>query len=243
VANFIPLKNYMLYLIDKLVDRYGVQGPFLDCGCGQGDVTLHFAEKGWSGTALDISKDAVEACRDRVAGYGDIAVECGEIGALKGAFKAIILLDVVEHVPDDKGLLAAVHAKMSPAGHLILSVPIKPGEWRWDDDYYGHLRRYKTSELKSLLDEVGFKVLETWDCTFPIFWIMRRLYTYMSEKKIPVEMDSMERTKQSPFKDAWGGAFGRILNNNLWRPIFPILALFKNSQIGFEVIVLAQKKG
>ena len=65
MANFKPLKNYLIELIDQMVSEYHAQGPFLDAGCGQGDIAEHFAAKEWSGQAIDLSTTAVEQTKIR----------------------------------------------------------------------------------------------------------------------------------------------------------------------------------
>ena len=60
MANFSPWKKYMLELVDEMVVKNNLSQPFLDIGCGNGDVTLHFAQKGWHGMAIDPSITAIE---------------------------------------------------------------------------------------------------------------------------------------------------------------------------------------
>lgn len=63
MANFKPLKKYMIYLINELVEKHALSGPFLDIGCGKGDISMYFIKKGWKGKAIDLSEEAVVATK------------------------------------------------------------------------------------------------------------------------------------------------------------------------------------
>ena len=39
----------MFYCLDRFVEQYGLHGPFLEVGCGRGDVSAYLAAKGWQG--------------------------------------------------------------------------------------------------------------------------------------------------------------------------------------------------
>src|SRR5438309_788954 len=70
----------------------------------------------------------------------------------------IICLNVVEHIPDDVGSLAAMRALLQPAGRLVLLVPALPRIYGALDEALGHVRRYTPRELREKYDRVGFRV-------------------------------------------------------------------------------------
>jgi len=43
----------MFYCLDRFIDEYGLHGPFLEIGCGVGDVSAYLAAKGWTETLFD----------------------------------------------------------------------------------------------------------------------------------------------------------------------------------------------
>ena len=62
MANFRPLKQHMFLCLDRFIAEYGLRGPFLEIGCGKGDVSAHLAERhGMSGVAIDFSDAAIGA--------------------------------------------------------------------------------------------------------------------------------------------------------------------------------------
>jgi SAM-dependent methyltransferase len=245
VASFPPWKAYILSCLDEFVATHRLVGPFLDVGCGDGDVAAHLAARGWSGTALDSSASAQARARATLRAYPQIRVAGDELAAQPRAhFATAILLDVLEHVEDDAGTLAAVAATQPLGGHLVLTVPTHEArEWRWDDDVYGHLRRYAPDALAALLSAHGYEPVETWDISLPFIWAMRRAYTAL--KRPPVLTTTpAERTSKSAATQAWElGAISRVLSwTPLWRPAFVVQRAFRRRVAsGCEVMVLARR--
>jgi SAM-dependent methyltransferase len=128
----------------------------LDVGCGTGGVLAHLA--GRSATfGVDRSPRALEHCRAR----GIERVACAEAGGLPFApasFDVVLLLDVLEHVPDEAALLGAVRRLLRPKGVVLVSVPAFQFLWSTHDDVLMHLRRYTAGGLRRALERGGFSV-------------------------------------------------------------------------------------
>ncbi len=248
MANFPPLKKYLLYCIDQLIDQYGLYGPFLDVGCGKGDVSAHLAKKQWVGVAVDESIEALIEAKIALAIHPGVEVANRSLFNQDGLFQTILAMDVIEHIEDDTEALRKICSLLPLGGHLILSVPSNPKEWRWDDDCFGHYRRYTEAELRKKLVAVGFSVLEIWDFTFPVFWLMRRVYTRIKTAPANLDLDKQDRTHKSSSQNPWEIPFiSKLLSrdNSLWQSAyrwqFSHFRLRPNR--GHEVIVLARKNG
>ena len=74
------------------------------------------------------------------------------------SYDMIALLDVLEHVPDDKGSLAAIFTRLKPGGALLLTVPANPWMWSAHDVAHHHHRRYRKAEIAALAREAGFEI-------------------------------------------------------------------------------------
>ena len=245
MANFAPLKNYMLYCLDRMIGQHGLTGPFLEIGCGRGDVSAHLAGKGWRGMAIDFSAAAIAQARATLAPFPDVAVRQEAIGEIAGTWNTVILWDVLEHIDDDAGALRAIERLMAPGGNLVIAVPSNPREWRWDDDFYGHVRRYTVDGLTARLGAAGLEPILFWDFTFPVFWALRRAYTRL-KRAPPATADRATATKASATVNAWDLPFvSRLLDRSglLWAPLYALqFRRFRDATArGHEFMALARK--
>jgi SAM-dependent methyltransferase len=244
MANFAPLKQYMLYCLDRFVERYDLHGPFLEIGCGRGDVSAHLAGKGWTGTAIDFSDSAIAEAATALAPFPNVVVKQQDLGEVTGEYPCIILWDVLEHIADDLDALRAIGKRLVPGGQLLVAVPSNPREWRWDDDFYGHFRRYTVAELTRKLIDAGLEPQVFWDFTYPVFWAMRRTYTRL--KPAPPIADKSVATRASATANAWElPLLARLLQRAapLWRLLQPVqFGLFRTAtERGHEFFALARK--
>lgn len=97
----------------------------LDAGCGGGLLSEPLARMGARVTALDASADLIEAARMHAQSGGlDIDYRCGSVEELaRGSerFDAVVSMEVVEHVADLPGFLAACCTLVGENGALALS--------------------------------------------------------------------------------------------------------------------------
>lgn len=75
-----------------------------------------------------------------------------------GAYDLIVLLDVLEHIPDDKGTLEALRAKLALRGRLMVTVPAMPWLWSAHDVAHHHQRRYTAATLENVFRAGGYRV-------------------------------------------------------------------------------------
>jgi SAM-dependent methyltransferase len=72
------------------------------------------------------------------------------------AFDLILLLDVIEHVPDDAAFLREILARnLAPGGAVLVSVPAWPGLYSRHDEALKHYRRYTPDACRAVLTAVG----------------------------------------------------------------------------------------
>jgi SAM-dependent methyltransferase len=70
----------------------------------------------------------------------------------------LVMINVLEHVADDKAVLRACRQTLRPGHHLLLFVPAIPSLYAPIDTLLGHYRRYRLSELVGKVEEAGFTV-------------------------------------------------------------------------------------
>ncbi len=127
----------------------------LDYGCGTGGNHSLLTSFGHV-LGVDMSDDALEFCRQR--GIQDaLKIETAE-GTPPGPFDLIACLDVLEHVPDDTGLMSLLRARLKPEGRLIVTVPAYQWLWSGEDVVSRHLRRYTRTGLVQCAMNAGFEI-------------------------------------------------------------------------------------
>jgi len=96
----------------------------LDVGCATGDFLLVASEQ-FEMSGLDISEEAVAIARQRNPALRDrIAVDQIENqNYADGAFDAIALWDVIEHLWQPVEVIRGLTRKLKPGGRLVLSTP------------------------------------------------------------------------------------------------------------------------
>jgi len=236
----------MFYCLDQFIVQYDLSPPFLDVGCGIGDLSKYLASKGWEGKAIDFSALAVSRARQNLASFPNIKVEQKLLFEEEGNFRTIFLWDVLEHIENDNAVLEKCTSLLSPNGHLLIAIPSNLKEWRWDDDFYGHCRRYTVEEISTKIISAGMKPLTFWDFTYPFFWIMRRVYTILKSPPIDLPSEKEIRTAMSPTVNAWDIPIISYFFNRqffFWQLLYKIqFSYFRNKlRNGHEMFVLAKK--
>jgi SAM-dependent methyltransferase len=131
-------------------------GFVLDVGGGNGFVSLAIEKAGWEVVLLEPGQGALNA---RSRGLSTVINSTFENAGLKPhSIPAIGLFDVLEHIRDDGGFLAAIKAALIAGGKLYLTVPAYSFLWSRDDEAAGHFRRYSASLISTRLRQAGFRI-------------------------------------------------------------------------------------
>ncbi|MDP3285420.1 MAG: class I SAM-dependent methyltransferase [Desulfobacterales bacterium] len=77
----------------------------------------------------------------------------------EGGFDLICLLDVLEHMDDDLGVLESVGKRLHPGGKILVTVPSCKFLWSEHDVALHHKRRYGKKELMGLVQVSGFRII------------------------------------------------------------------------------------
>lgn len=143
----------------KKFERY-LKGKILEVGCGIGNFTKILSKYG-EVFAIDIDNDYIIAAQQTVKGkamveLGDI--ENGESFFNGQKFDAVICLNVLEHIKDDRKSLRNMYSILKKKGVLILLVPAHDFLFGEIDKSIRHHRRYNKGQLLKLLKSIGFKI-------------------------------------------------------------------------------------
>ena len=141
-------------ILRRLVDALLPARPgrtVLDIGCGVGSTLTAF-HPDFACVGFDPSPDAIEFARERHPQFELHVGGSAEAEARVPAADVVLLNDVIEHVPDDRALLAGVVAAMRPGALLVITVPADMRLWSPHDERMGHHRRYDVPMLARALE-------------------------------------------------------------------------------------------
>ncbi len=127
----------------------------LDAACGEGYGSFLLANAGARVTGIDISADAVAHAGERYA-RADLEFKVGSVTALplpEGSVDVVVSFETIEHLVEQREMLAEFRRVLTPGGVLVISSPNRPvyNEAGEVDNHY-HVGELDRAELKSLLD-------------------------------------------------------------------------------------------
>lgn len=70
----------------------------------------------------------------------------------------VLMMDVIEHVPDDGALVADYVAAVRPGTRFLVTVPAFQWLWSGHDVFLEHYRRYDLAQLEAVLASAGLRV-------------------------------------------------------------------------------------
>ena len=163
-------------LVERWVARCLADGPgrVLDLGCGTG-ANLEALARQSEAYGLDSESAALE-CASRRRLPGLVAGLAGGIPFAADAFAVVTALDLLEHLEDDRRVLAEVFRVLRPGGWFLITVPAYPWLWGAHDLALGHCRRYRRAELAQKLSAAGFRptrVVHFFGLFFPLMLPVR----------------------------------------------------------------------
>lgn len=154
------------------IERHA-QGRLLDYGCWVGFLASEAAARGWDVVGVEPSRWAAERARLR-------GVEVVEEPS--GTFDAVVLGDVIEHLPDP----AAILGRVAPGGVVWIATPDAGSRVarllgrRWWSVIPTHVHLFTRRSLRALLERHGFEVVAmgTSPKSFSVGYYLERLGGY-----------------------------------------------------------------
>lgn len=157
LAKLEEAEGYRAWL-QELVDP-SIRGRILELGAGRGTFSPHLRSLGSSLTAIEPSARACAHLRARVDGLTGIEVVEGTLDDVgPSVFDSAVMLNVLEHIDDDGGIIKQIHSVLAPGGELAIWVPAFGLLYGRFDRQVGHHRRYRRKAIRGLLEDAGFEV-------------------------------------------------------------------------------------
>jgi 2-polyprenyl-3-methyl-5-hydroxy-6-metoxy-1,4-benzoquinol methylase len=156
LALFAHAVNWKAYWKKRIAPF--LRGDVLEVGAGIGANTLALLDRAERWTCLEpdarLLADARGAhARSELAPR--LSYVCGTLDGLDASaeYDAIVYLDVLEHIEDDKAEMRRAAAHLSPGGALVVLAPAHQGLYSEFDRSIGHFRRYDRASLSAVEPE------------------------------------------------------------------------------------------
>jgi SAM-dependent methyltransferase len=139
---------------------------------------------------------------------------------------AAFLLDVIEHIPDDVGVMRQVAKALKPGGYVFVTTPALRCFWSYNDDLGHHLRRYNRADYGQLADKAGLKLCSARYFMFflsPLLVLSRWKapdITKMSKEQIREHLARTHRVPARPINAVLQSIFALETPLGFWLP-FP----------------------
>ncbi len=153
---YVARRQILATLIARHI-RPAVSARILEVGCGTGH---NFEMLGRFGTvdAIEIDEGARALAEERL-GRPILTAPLPDLpGIAEGRYDMIALLDVLEHIGDDRASLESLKRRLKPGGKILLTVPANPWMWSAHDVAHHHHRRYTKAGLAAVAQQAGLKI-------------------------------------------------------------------------------------
>lgn len=127
----------------------------LDVGAGSGFFSRHLLTHTEARQALCVDIGYRNDAEDEVDGKK--VVYRRDIGTTD--CDLVLMMDVLEHVDDDRGLVKLYADKVPSGAHFLVTVPAFRFLWSGHDVFLEHKRRYRLPEIEAVMRDAGLTVI------------------------------------------------------------------------------------
>ncbi len=148
-------------ILQKYIEPFiDTEKKILEIGCGDGVVMEQFSDE------LHMS---IDGCDINNAAFTNFHPVPGKIflyniydchPAMVGQYDLVLLLDVIEHIDDDKDFLTQALMHLKPGGLVVIGVPAYNFLFSSYDELMGHKRRYSRKALNLLFAKVNLETIK-----------------------------------------------------------------------------------
>ncbi|MBI1789531.1 MAG: glycosyltransferase [Acidobacteria bacterium] len=223
--NLTGTPQYLSWLA-RLV-RPHVGDSVLELGAGIGNIAGRLMGRRLLYVAAEKEPLHLHALRNRFLRTPNVSVQridpdsAADFDGLALRFDTALCLNVLEYVQEPEAVVARIHETLAPGGNLIVLVPQGGSLLGTLDRSMGHLRRFESRELETLLTRAGFQIEKKYNLNKigkPPWWIHSKLLGSVRIHKVTLKIFD---------KTVW-----------LWRRIDRILPWN-----GLSLVMIAKKTG
>jgi SAM-dependent methyltransferase len=171
------MPNYYSWVMDVFGSH--VAGHVVEYGAGAGAISSRLAPLADKLSLVEPSQNLVAVLRRRFETFPQVEVIGETLQAhvaqlSENAIDTIVLVNVLEHIEDDRAALTHLFRALKPGGKLLLFVPALQILMSKLDRIHGHFRRYHKGELAAKVVVAGgnISVCHYFDLVGVVPWLV-----------------------------------------------------------------------
>lgn len=153
------LRHYTRWILDGFAPH--LRGRVLEVGAGIGNVSARYLDQVQAATLVEPAANLYARLEQRFAGNTSVQTFCGTLAELPAEhreFDCALMVNVLEHIADDRAVLRQLAERVRPGGAVLIFVPALQALYGSLDAMVGHERRYAKRELGEKLRGAGLRI-------------------------------------------------------------------------------------
>jgi SAM-dependent methyltransferase len=171
------MPNYYAWIMETFASYVG--GHVIEYGAGAGTVSERLAPLVERLTLVEPSANLVATLRQRFVNDPKVEViaqslEAHVLNVGANCVDTVVMINVLEHIEDDRNALSQLLRILKPGGHLLIFVPALQMLMSKLDVLHGHFRRYHKNDLaaKVVLAGANLHVCRYFDVAGVLPWLV-----------------------------------------------------------------------
>ena len=155
------MPNYYSWIMEAFAPL--VRGRVVEYGAGKGTISERLAPLADKLILVEPMANLAAVLRAKFRDHSkvevaEVSLEQHTVSIDDGAVDTVVMVNVLEHIQNDREVLFQLCRILRPDGHLLIFVPALRGLMSRLDLLFGHFRRYHRAELVEKITEAGGEV-------------------------------------------------------------------------------------
>ncbi len=196
------------------------RSTILDVGCGRGIAVKALCQNGLNCRGVELAQTSPLSGIESDIRFGTSASDLPMY--YRRQIDIILLLDVIEHIPDSTNFLRSLVDDFPRLQHLIITVPSRSELWSNYDEFYGHVERYDSEMMQDMAEQIQWRISRQSYLFRPLYVPLRMLSTLKIKRNTKLKASSPLTAFANPLIAALMRMDYRFLPN--WLPGSSLLA-------------------